>query len=61
MPAAGGDCIFDRLPGGDCADLAHDVLHVLTLSTKEFSRDEKDFQIEMIANQPGPCPRTAFR
>jgi len=39
------DCIFDRLPGGDCADLAHDVLRVLTLSTKEFSRDETIFRL----------------
>jgi hypothetical protein len=39
------DCIFDRLPGGDCADLADDVLHVFSLSTIEFSRDEKIFRL----------------
>jgi hypothetical protein len=39
------DCIFDRLPGGDCADLADDVLHVLSLSTIEFSRGEKIFRL----------------
>jgi hypothetical protein len=45
MPAAGGDCIFDRLPGGDCVDLVDDVLHVLTLSTKDFLRDETIFRL----------------